>query len=252
MQFNRYGKYLYSVNTIIKKDLLQWVRNIQLIVSGCLGPIAMFLLFNYMIGVGKKGTQIFNSGSTCGLLYMVALYTGLFWVGEPLYQEKEYHTYKELVLMPINKSFILVGKLLSGFIKTFFVIMLIFTFISIRLGTVPLNLKSLYFLLLVILNCGALAVVLSGFLSNFAVYATLSGFSGIICVVFGGGLISIKAGTAIYFISDLIPPTYAFRVFQEAASNMSIDLVSLIVAHLLPVLFIIVGMVLHSKRISLN
>lgn len=242
--------YIYSINTVIKKDILQWIRNIELLVSGFIGPVLMYVLLNYVVSNSQgKGFNLFNSNNVAGLIYLAVIYTSLFWVGEPLYRERMYNMYLELMTVPIHKSYIILGKLLSGFIKTLLIAFLLYVVLSQRVGANALNINSAYFVLLLILNTCSLSILLSGLISSFPVYATIAGFSGIVCVIFAGALFEFTSENYISTVAAIIPTTHAYYAFSASYIGTDINILSIAIAHLFPIVSILLGAVLHSRKI---
>jgi heme exporter protein B len=135
---------------IVRKDLLTELRGASTIVSMVLLGLLVVLVFNFGVEPGTNAASLARSG----VLWSAFLFSGVIAVGRSFASEKEAGCLDGLLLCPVDRGVIYLGKLLGNLILVFatgVVILLFFSVIyNVGIGGVWLGLL----LLLVLASVG--------------------------------------------------------------------------------------------------
>ena len=135
---------------IVRKDLLTELRGASTIVSMVLMGLLVVLVFNFGTEPGTQSASL----ARAGVLWAAFLFSGVIAVGRSFASEKEAGCLDGLLLCPVDRGVIYLGKLLGNLILVFVtgvVILLFFTVVyNVGMGTSWLQLL----LLLVLASVG--------------------------------------------------------------------------------------------------
>jgi heme exporter protein B len=135
---------------IVRKDLLTELRGASTVVSMVLLGLLVVLVFNFGVEPGSDSASLARSG----VLWAAFLFSGVIAVGRSFASEKEAGCLDGLLLCPVDRGVIYLGKLLGNLILVFatgVVILLFFSVIyNVGIGAVWLGLL----LLLVLASVG--------------------------------------------------------------------------------------------------
>lgn len=135
---------------IVRKDLLTELRGASTIVSMVLMGLLVVLVFNFGTEPGTASASL----ARAGVLWAAFLFSGVIAVGRSFASEKEAGCLDGLLLCPVDRGVIYLGKLLGNLILVFVtgvVILLFFTVVyNVGIGTSWLQLL----LLLVLASVG--------------------------------------------------------------------------------------------------
>jgi len=140
--------------TIARKDLLTELRGASTIISMVLLGLLVVLVFNFGADPGVESAALARSG----VLWAAFLFSGVIAVGRSFASEREAGCLDGLLLCPVDRALIYLGKLIGNFILVFatgVVILLFFTVIY----NVSLGLGWLGILLLLVLASVGLATL---------------------------------------------------------------------------------------------
>lgn len=114
-------RFLSQVWTIVWKDSTHELRSKEMLISMCVFSFLVIIIFNFAFppGMGETG-QILP-----GILWVAFIFSGLLGIGRSFGLEKDKGSLQGLLLCPVGRGTIYVGKMVSNFI--FFSIMEAFT-----------------------------------------------------------------------------------------------------------------------------
>jgi heme exporter protein B len=139
---------------IVRKDLLTELRGASTIVSMVLLGLLVVLVFNFGVEPGTSSASL----ARAGVLWSAFLFSGVIAVGRSFSSEKEAGCLDGLLLCPVDRGVIYLGKLLGNLILVFatgVVILLFFTVVyNVGIGAGWLGLL----LLLVLASVGLSAL----------------------------------------------------------------------------------------------
>jgi heme exporter protein B len=145
---------LHTSWTIAKKDLRCEFRTLSGVVTMVLLGFLVVLVFSFSLEPGTRDSSLARSG----VLWAAFLFPGLIAVGRSFEGEKEVQCLEGLLLCPVSRTAIYLGKLLASLILAFgsgFVVLVFFTV----LYDVGLNLQWLALLGVMLLATVGLAAV---------------------------------------------------------------------------------------------
>jgi heme exporter protein B len=120
---------------IVRKDLITELRGASTIVSMVLLGLLVVLVFNFGVEPGTAGASLARSG----VLWSAFLFSGVIAVGRSFASEKEAGCIDGLLLCPVDRGVIYLGKLIGNLILVFLtglIILLFWTAIyNVGIGT---------------------------------------------------------------------------------------------------------------------
>jgi heme exporter protein B len=145
--------YFKVVMTIIRKDLQAELRSRELVATMLLFALLSVLIFSFALELDKVARQ----ESVSGVLWVTIVFASILGLNRSMAMEREGGNMDAMLIAPIPRSAIFMGKLVGNFIFTFTVGVAL-----IPLMTILYNLNMLTPWLLAVLTLGTLGVSISG------------------------------------------------------------------------------------------
>lgn len=144
--------YLRQLRAVIRKDLLLELRTKQRFATMGGFAVLVGVLFNYAMNWAEVAPQ----DVAAGLIWMTLIFAGVMGVGRTFELEAEDAAFQGVLLSPIPRDALFLGKVVSNFILVFLVVLLVLAvfglFFQLSYGNHPL-------VLLTVLGLGALGFV---------------------------------------------------------------------------------------------
>ncbi len=144
--------YLRQLRAVIRKDLIQELRTKQRLATMGGFAVLVGVLFNYAIDQTMVAAQDIASG----LIWMTLVFAGIMGVGRTFELEAEDGAFQGVLLSPIPRDALYLGKVTSNFLLVYLVVLLVLgvfgLFFQLQYGNHP-------FMLLAVLAAGALGFV---------------------------------------------------------------------------------------------
>ncbi|MGG1217249.1 ABC transporter permease [Priestia endophytica] len=153
------------------------------------------------------------------LLVFAFLYGGMVNTGVLIAREWEEDTVKELLLSPVSKTYLVIGKMLSGLIPTFISGGIIYLLIYLVQGFKPtgsLLLISLLVLITALLGVG-IGVLIGSLTKRILPTIQINIIIAVVSLIIGGGFSPLDGlawggiSQYVYYFSKILPPYYAFK-----------------------------------------
>ena len=129
--------YLGQIYAIVWKDLLLELRTRERVVAMGAFAVLSAVLFNYSI----DRTAVRAQDIGAGLIWMTIVFGGLLGVGRTFHLESEDGAFRGVLMSPVPKDAIFLGKTLSNFVLLYVVSLLIVAvfmlFFGMEIGTSP-------------------------------------------------------------------------------------------------------------------
>ena len=129
--------YLGQIRAIVWKDLLLELRTRERVVAMGAFAVLAAVLFNYSI----DRTVVRPQDISAGLIWMTIVFGGLLGVGRTFHLEAEDGAFQGVLMSPVPKDAVFLGKTLSNFVLLYAVSLLVVAvfmlFFGMELGTSP-------------------------------------------------------------------------------------------------------------------
>ncbi len=127
--------FLKQVWPIVWKDIISEIRTKEVLLSMCFFAFLVLIIFNFAFFTGSGK----NHDVLSGMLWVAFLFSGLLGLNQTFGAEKDRGSLQGLLLCPVNRTVIYVGKVMSNFcFMTFMeVLMLILFAIFFRVNLWP-------------------------------------------------------------------------------------------------------------------
>ena len=212
--------YLGQIRAIVWKDLLLELRTRERVVAMGAFAVLAAVLFNYSI----DRTVVQPQDIGAGLIWMTIVFGGLLGVGRTFHLEAEDGAFRGVLMSPVPKDAVFLGKTLSNFVLLYVVSLLVVAvfmlFFGMELGTSPAVLG-------LVLALGALGFVALGTLFAAVSSGTRMGetllpmllFPVLVpMIVFGAGATArLLAGRPVSEVAGSIRMLAAFALMAVAA-----------------------------------
>ena len=212
--------YLGQIRAIVWKDLLLELRTRERVVAMGAFAVLAAVLFNYSI----DRTVVQPQDIGAGLIWMTIVFGGLLGVGRTFHLEAEDGAFRGVLMSPVPKDAVFLGKTLSNFVLLYVVSLLVVAvfmlFFGMELGTSPAVLG-------LVLALGALGFVALGTLFAAVSSGTRMGetllpmllFPVLVpMIVFGAGATArLLAGRPVSEVAGSIRMLAAFALMVVAA-----------------------------------
>ena len=212
--------YLGQIRAIVWKDLLLELRTRERVVAMGAFAVLAAVLFNYSI----DRTVVQPQDIGAGLIWMTIVFGGLLGVGRTFHLEAEDGAFRGVLMSPVPKDALFLGKTLSNFVLLYVVSLLVVAvfmlFFGMELGTSPAVLG-------LVLALGALGFVALGTLFAAVSSGTRMGetllpmllFPVLVpMIVFGAGATArLLAGRPVSEVAGSIRMLAAFALMAVAA-----------------------------------
>ena len=121
---------------IVWKDLVSELRTKEVLISMCFFAFLVLIIFNFSFFTGIEGSQ----GVLSGMLWVAFIFSGLLGLNQTFGSEKDRGSLQGLLLCPISRPTIYIGKVISNFlfmsIMELFILILFAILFRINLWTV--------------------------------------------------------------------------------------------------------------------
>jgi heme exporter protein B len=104
--------FLQKVWPIVWKDLITEVRTKEVLVSMCFFAFLVLIIFNFAFFTGLEQQK----GILSGMLWVAFIFSGLLGLNQTFGSEKDRGSLQGLLLCPVSRSTIYVGKLVGNFL----------------------------------------------------------------------------------------------------------------------------------------
>jgi heme exporter protein B len=139
-------EYLRQMSALIWKDLVVEVRTRERVAAMGGFTILVGVLFNFAIDPSVVEPQAIASG----LIWLTIIFGGMLGLGRTFYLEEEEGAFQGILLSPIPRDAVYLGKVVSNFVLLTVVTLLVFgvfsVFFGLRFGEHPLALAGVLFL----------------------------------------------------------------------------------------------------------
>ena len=205
---------LYAIYAVWKRELLVYIREKERLVSSFVSPLLWLFVFGSGIGGGVYaggGTENYQSFIFPGILTMSVLFISVFY-GLYIIWDRKLDFLKEVLVAPISRSSIFLGKTLGGVTDAMIqgVILLVIGSLFI-LPVSPVNfLAALAILFLLTFFTTSLGLIMGANLHSQEGFALVSNFLMWPMFFFSGALFPVsQLPDVLKAVSDVNPLTYA-------------------------------------------
>jgi heme exporter protein B len=152
-------EYLRQLSALIRKDLALELRTRERIAAMGAFVVLVAVLFNYAI----DRTAVSMQEIAAGLIWMTVVFGGMLGLGRTFQMDEEDGAFQGILLAPIPRDAVYLGKVMANFILLVVVVALVFlvfgVFFNLRFGSEPLVLTTV--MLLGILGFAAIGTLFS-------------------------------------------------------------------------------------------
>ena len=139
-------EYLRQLSALVRKDLALELRTRERIAAMGAFVVLVAILFNYAIDRTAVGMQEIAAG----LIWMTVVFGGMLGLGRTFQMEEEDGAFQGILLAPIPRDAVYLGKVMANFILLVVVVALVFVvfgvFFDLRFGSQPLVLTTVMLL----------------------------------------------------------------------------------------------------------
>lgn len=156
--------YLRVVALIFAKDFREEIRRKENIVSSLLFAFLSLVLFAFAL----DPTQVDLNQTGSGLLWLIILFAGSLFMGASFRKEMESGTLQALLLSPVDRSALYVGKFLVNLLFMVFLeaLLLVFSFLLLNFRTGPALAPLVLVWLAVTVGYAALGTLFSALIAH--------------------------------------------------------------------------------------
>ena len=152
-------EYLRQLSALIRKDLALELRTRERIAAMGAFVVLVAILFNFAIDRSAVSMQEIAAG----LIWMTVVFGGMLGLGRTFQMEEEDGAFQGILLAPIPRDAVYLGKVMANFILLTVVVALVFVvfgiFFDLRFGSEPLVLTTV--MLLGVLGFAAIGTLFS-------------------------------------------------------------------------------------------
>jgi heme exporter protein B len=156
--------HLRKVRTIVWKDFTCELRSKEMLISMCVFSFLVMIIFNFAFPIGLKDAERVLPG----ILWVAFLFSGLPGMGHSFGAEKDRGSFKGLLLCPVGRGTIYMGKMVAGFL--FMLLMEIFTLVIFvllfNIRIIPVLLPLSLIILLGTLGFAVIGTIFSAISTN--------------------------------------------------------------------------------------
>ena len=139
-------EYLRQLSALVRKDLALELRTRERIAAMGAFVVLVAILFNYAI----DRTAVSMQEISAGLIWMTVVFGGMLGLGRTFQMEEEDGAFQGILLAPIPRDAVYLGKVMANFILLMVVVALVFVvfgiFFDLRFGSEPLVLTTVMLL----------------------------------------------------------------------------------------------------------
>ncbi|MBI4691453.1 MAG: ABC transporter permease [Nitrospirae bacterium] len=218
MEFN-------AVYVIVAREFKKFIRERSRLVS----TIARPLLWLFLVGAGMSRLVTPEGGVSYiqfifpGILGMTILFSAMF-SSISIIWDKEFGFMKEILVAPVSRLSIVVGKALSGTIVSTIqaaIVLALFPFLGLKLGI--LNIAATIIICIGIsFSISAFGIVLATFYESYESFSVIMNFIIMPMFFLSGAMYPVKLlPSVLKFIARLNPLTYGVDALKHAISPLS-------------------------------
>lgn len=148
-------EYLRQMGAVLWKDLLVEIRTGDRLAAMGAFSVLVGVLFNYAV----DPTVVRPQEIAAGMIWLAVLFAGLLGLGRTFHLEDEEEALQGILMSPIPRDALYLGKVLANFVLVFMVVVLVFGVFAIFFD---LTFGGNLFLLLVVVGLGTLGFVALG------------------------------------------------------------------------------------------
>jgi heme exporter protein B len=139
-------EYLRQLSALVRKDLALELRTRERIAAMGAFVVLVAILFNYAI----DRTAVSMQEIAAGLIWMTVVFGGMLGLGRTFQMEEEDGAFQGILLAPIPRDAVYLGKVIANFILLMVVVALVFVvfgiFFDLHFGSEPLVLTTVMLL----------------------------------------------------------------------------------------------------------
>jgi ABC-2 type transport system permease protein len=234
-----------AVYVLIARELKKFVREKSRLVS----TIARPLIWLFLVGGGMSRLVSTGMGVSYlqfifpGILGMTVLFSSIF-SSISIIWDKEFGLMKEILVAPVSRLSIVIGKALSGTVISVIqavIILVLFPFLGIRIGLLPIA-ETVAVCVLLSFCISSLGIVIATFYDSFESFSVIMNFIVMPMFFLSGAMYPVKTLPAVLNVfTKLNPLTYGidalkhtiFKADRVQDFSMMTDLVVLVATSLL-------------------
>ena len=211
---------LNAIYVIVMRELKKFIRERSRLVSSIARP----LIWLFMIGAGLSRLVSPRAGMPYtqfifpGILGMTILFSAIF-SSISIIWDKEFGFLKEILVAPVRRSSIVIGKALSGTIVSAIqavIVLMVFPLIGVRLSAVQVVL-AVAISLLVAFSISCLGIVIASFYESYESFSVIMNFIVMPMFFLSGAMYPVRLlPAALRGASKLNPLTYGVDALKNA------------------------------------
>ena len=253
MEFN-------AIYVIVAREFKKFVRERSRLVSAIARP----LVWLFLVGAGMSRLVPPVDGVSYiqfifpGILGMTILFSAMF-SSISIIWDKEFGFMKEILVAPVSRLTIVIGKALSGSIVSTLqavIVLLLFPLLGLKLGVTDI-ISAVFICMLVSFSVSAFGIVIATFYESYESFSAIMNFIIMPMFFLSGAMYPVKLlPEALRFAAKLNPLTYGVDALKHVISPlahgpMSPDfsiIVDIAVIVVLSVIFVFAGTKAFEKR----
>ena len=216
----------------MKKIYIIWLRELKKYArskSRIIGSLGMPLLFLFVLGFGLNSFLDVNNGSYLdfifpGIIAMTVLMASMF-SGISVIWDKQFGFMKEMLVAPVSRTKIMIGKTLGGATTAIFQGLLIFIislFIGIKISSIAGLFLALFFMILIGVSFTALGIAFASRMEDMQAFPLVMNFVVMPMFFLSGALFPLDGiPKALKIISFLDPLTYGVDALRFGLVGIS-------------------------------
>ena len=219
-----------AIYVIVMRELKKFVRERSRLVSSIARP----LIWLFLVGAGLSRLVSPRAGMPYtqfifpGILGMTILFSSIF-SSISIIWDKEFGFLKEILVAPVRRSSIVIGKALSGTIVSTIqavIVLLVFPLIGARLTIVQAGL-AVIISLLVAFSISCLGIVIASFYESYESFSVIMNFIVMPMFFLSGAMYPVRLLPAVLKgASKLNPLTYGVDALKNAVFTVRTGLMS--------------------------
>lgn len=209
-----------AVYVLVARELKKFVREKSRLVS----TIARPLIWLFLVGGGMSRIVSTGMGLSYlqfifpGILGMTVLFSSIF-SSISIIWDKEFGLMKEILVAPVSRFSIVIGKALSGTVISVIqaiIVLVLFPFLGIKLGVLSIA-ETIAICVLLSFCISSLGIVIATFYDNFESFSVIMNFIVMPMFFLSGAMYPVKTLPAILKVfTKLNPLTYGIDALKHA------------------------------------
>lgn len=218
MEFN-------AIYVIVAREFKKFVRERSRLVSAIARP----LVWLFLVGAGMSRLVPPVDGVSymqfifSGILGMTILFSAMF-SSISIIWDKEFGFMKEILVAPVSRISIVVGKALSGMIISTIqavIVLLLFPLLGLKLGVTDI-ISAVFICMLVSFSVSAFGIVIATFYESYESFSAIMNFIIMPMFFLSGAMYPVKLlPEALRFAAKLNPLTYGVDALKHVISPLA-------------------------------